>query len=199
MTDSIAIDWDELDRRELAAMQAARDQRDAEQREARRALIPSRFRNAKLTHPAAKAWADDPRPDKPALYLTGGTGTGKTHIAWAIVGRDYDRRTWAFWRSTALLDQLRPDAENVMQRLHQAQTVDLLVIDDLGAEKPSPWTQERFYELIDERYVWQRPLVITSNRPPRDLGKSVSDRVASRIAEMSLVVPVLGSDRRRAS
>jgi DNA replication protein DnaC len=190
-------DWDKLDAREHARAQAERDQRDADHREAQRALIPTRFRNAKLTNAAARAWCDDPQPDRPALYLSGPTGTGKTHIAWAVVRRIAETRSWQFWRSTALLDQLRPDAENVMARIHQAQTTGLLVIDDIGAEKPSAWTQERFYELIDERYVWCRPLVITSNRPPQELGSAVSERVASRLAEMSLVVPVLGTDRRK--
>lgn len=193
------MDWDELDRRALAQQQADRDQREAEAREQRRAVIPTKFRNARLEHSDVSMWVTNQAPAKPALFLTGPNGTGKTHIAWAIIARMHEHVTWAFWRSTALLDQLRPDGVDPYATLHQAQHVDLLVIDDMGAEKPSAWTQERFYELIDERYCWQRRTVITSNKPPRDLAGSVSNRVASRIAEMSLVVPLLGTDRRRAS
>jgi DNA replication protein DnaC len=72
------------------------------------------------------------------------------------------------------------------------------VLDDLGAEKPSEWTCEKLLELVDERYVQARPTIVTSNLPPNKLSTHVGERVASRLAEMCTVVPVVGQDRRRA-
>lgn len=147
------------------------------------------------------------------LYLAGQVGTGKTHTAWATVrawciatgtapvdlggrgGGGRDVPLVIFTRLTDLLDDLRP-GDDTRQRVRDCQHARLLAIDDIGAEKPSEWTQERLYSVIDHRYANCLPLIVTSNLPPSKLGTQAGERVASRLAEMCAVVPMTGADRR---
>jgi DNA replication protein DnaC len=79
------------------------------------------------------------------------------------------------------------------------QKVDLLFIDDLAAARPSAWTQERLFEIFDERYINRRPVIITCDVLPSALAEVTGDRVRSRLAEMCRggVVLLQGADRRR--
>lgn len=178
------------------------------------AITPPRFRRLVDLPEGVTAWAKRGKKAQ-GLYLAGQVGTGKTHTAWTAVdawcraamikprgGVSYG--TWdtriapnvIFTRMTDLLDDLRPGDES-RQRIRDCQNAELLVIDDLGAEKPSEWTQERFYSVIDERYTRQHPLIVTSNLPPSKLTAQVGERASSRLAEMCEVVAMTGTDRRR--
>lgn len=161
-------------------------------------------------HPDAAAWADR-APGAPAsLFLTGALGVGKTHTAWQAarvwLGRRFDetRRMPAVetWRSTALFDALRPDRENDAKALTRTlQQADLLYVDDLAAARVSPtgWTQERLYEIFDERYINRRPVLITCDVLPHEISHIVGDRVASRLGEMCRggVLLLKGADLRK--
>jgi DNA replication protein DnaC len=176
-------------------------------------IIPPRFTAPVALPGAVTEWAAHGR-DAQGLYLTGPVGTGKTHTAWAaltawcmttrVVPRirpeegpgGWDRPNVIFTRMTDLLDDLRPGDES-RQRIRDCQNAALLVIDDVGAEKSSEWTQERFYSIIDHRYAEQVPLILTGNLPPKELAPQVGERAASRLAEMCKVVAMTGEDRRR--
>jgi DNA replication protein DnaC len=180
-------------------------------------LTPPRFRAPVEIPGPVTAWAQRGFKAQ-GLYLAGQVGTGKTHAAWAALadwcaftgtiprgGEDatsgwpsHDRipPNVIFTRMTDLLDDLRP-GDDSRQRIRDCQHAALLVIDDVGAEKPSEWTQERFYSVIDHRYVQQLPLIVTSNLPPSKLAGQVGDRAASRLAEMCEIVVMTGTDRRR--
>lgn len=178
------------------------------------AIMPPRFREVIDLPEAIATWAALGKKAQ-GLYLAGQVGTGKTHAAWGALAAwcraaavkprtDVSRGTYdtriapnvIFTRMTDLLDDLRPGDES-RQRIRDCQAAELLVIDDLGAEKPSEWTQERFYSVIDERYTRQRPLIVTSNLPPSKLAAQVGERSASRLAEMCEIVAMTGPDRRR--
>lgn len=146
------------------------------------------------------------------LYLCGQVGTGKTHTSWAAIAA-WCQATGTvlqpmevgqsgapqviFTRMTDLLDDLRP-GDDARLRVRDCQRADLLVLDDVGAEKASEWTQERLYSIIDHRYAECYPLIVTSNLPPKRLSPQTGDRVASRLAEMcGKPVDMAGDDRRR--
>jgi DNA replication protein DnaC len=179
-------------------------------------FIPPRFKAPiPLPEPVAE-WAAQGR-EAQGLYLCGPVGTGKTHTAWMATGswcvaagiRPY-QGYWAeayqgggwrganviFTRLVDLLDDFRPGDDSV-RRVRDCQRADLLVIDDLGAEKASEWTQERLYSVIDHRYANCLPLLVTGNLPPRQIAEQTGDRVASRLAEMCPVVAMTGEDRRK--
>jgi len=169
-----------------------------------RDFTPARFRVRLLRLPAAvTAWAVRGAGAQ-GLYLAGPVGTGKTHAAWAAVAA-WCAQTGTlpggtpgviFARMTDLLDDLRP-GDDSRQRVRQCQRAALLVVDDLGAEKASEWTQERFYTIVDHRYAACLPLIVTGNLPPSRLAGQVGERAASRLAEMCEVVAMTGPDRRR--
>lgn len=180
------------------------------------AFIPPRFREPIEIPEEIRAWVSLGNKAQ-GLYLAGQVGTGKTHAAWMALGSwclatgvtpcgegysDWtERRTRPsviFSRLTDLLDDFRPGDDSV-QRVRDCQSARLLVIDDLGAEKASEWTQERLYSVVDHRYANCMPLIVTGNLPPAKLAEQTGDRVASRLAEMCRdhVVPMTGTDRRR--
>lgn len=179
-----------------------------------RGFVPPRFRGPVEIPPAVAEWAG--RGEKAqGLYLAGQVGTGKTHAAWMAVaawcentgtlpgpqrpmfdGEKGRGPAVIFTRMTDLLDDLRP-GDDSRYRIRECQNCALLAIDDLGAEKASEWTQERFYSVIDHRYANCLPLIVTSNLPPSKLAGQTGERAASRLAEMCEVVVMTGTDRRK--
>ena len=73
---------------------------------------------------------------------------------------------------------------------------DILFLDDLGTEKASDWVKEQLYMVINERYSWNRPIVITTNLEMSEIAESYGDRFASRLTEMCEVVKYKGNDKR---
>lgn len=145
-----------------------------------------------------------------SLFLAGPIGVGKTHTAWQatakwvhgfFAGEYRGTPVVEAWRSTSLFDALRPDAHETSGRaiVRALQNADLLFIDDLAAARSSSWTQERLYEIFDDRYTNRRPVLITCDVLPSDLHEVVGERVTSRLAEMCRagVVDLEGADRRR--
>jgi DNA replication protein DnaC len=58
---------------------------------------------------------------------------------------------------------------------------ELLMLDDLGAEKHSEWVREQLYRLIDERYGVNRLLIVSTNESYESLANNLDDRIASRL------------------
>lgn len=177
------------------------------------AHIPALYRQEISLDPAIAAWADRGPGAPVSLFLWGPLGVGKTHSAWQatrrwiavhFAGAYRGTPTVQTWRSTALFDALRPDdSGGAPKRLMRAlQAAELLYIDDVAAARVSPtgWTQERLYEIFDERYINQRPILITSDVQPGQISHIVGERVTSRAAEIFRggVVHLGGNDRRKA-
>lgn len=123
------------------------------------------------------------------IFLSGGYGCGKTHLAAAIANHRLQQGDEVIFTTVPdLLDHLRatyaPNAaiayDDLFDRLR---TTDLLILDDLGAESPTPWAQEKLYQLISHRYNAKLPTVITSNA---DLDR-IEGRIRSRLVDADLV------------
>ncbi|MEU8772627.1 ATP-binding protein [Streptomyces sp. NPDC048606] len=178
------------------------------------ARIPPRYRQALADHPEVAAWVDEiagagrPGPsgtrgiaEGPSLLIVGPTGTGKTHQAYGAVRSLLAAGVRLRWEAVTAADlyaRLRPrpglDAE---RELHTLARCPLLVLDDLGAAKGSEWTEELTYRLINYRYEYLRPTLLTTNLPIPKLRTALGDRVASRLSEMTHRVILDGPDRRR--
>lgn len=85
------------------------------------------------------------------------------------------------------------DEEEVMSRYSWC---DLLVLDDLGAEKVTDWSRQLLYLLIDRRYRNQKQTIVTTNLTPDQLAETIDARIVSRLAEMGVVIELTGSDKR---
>ncbi len=71
-----------------------------------------------------------------------------------------------------------------------------VVLDDLGAERPTDWAIEQTFVLVNSRYEAMRPTVITSNLSLEDLAETLGPRVVDRLTDMVRVVPLNGKSRR---
>ncbi len=140
---------------------------------------------------AARKWAVDPRP--PFLYLGGGTGTGKSHLLCAIGNHivGLATRTVRYTTVPALVSTFNgfrngDGAAGVARQFDSLLDADVLLLDDLGAERDTPYAQERVWQIIDYRYARRLPTAIASNIPRAEY----SDRLASRLQDGKIVLAV---------
>jgi DNA replication protein DnaC len=83
---------------------------------------------------------------------------------------------------------------NLLDRLT---AVDLLHVDDIGAERTNDWVLEELYSIVNARYEDQRAMVITTNIMDREaLCEQITARTVSRLTEMCDELPLLGHDHR---
>jgi len=138
----------------------------------------------------ARDYADDPQG---WLLLMGSYGTGKTHLAAAIAHERLAAGSSVYFAVVPeLLDHLRsafaPGSELSYDEIFdKIREVELLVLDDLGAENGTAWATEKLFQLINYRYNYRMPTVITTNN---QLHSRMDERVRSRLADLSLVQQV---------
>ena len=137
------------------------------------------------------------------FLVFGPPGNGKSHLAAAVtreaLGRGY---TAVFERVPRLLSRIRatyrdgsPVSEGeIMRALTRA---DLLVLDDAGAEKWTEWTEPTLYTIIDERYSYEKALIITTNSTLDELEAKIGDRAMDRVLEMCEIVENRGKSYRK--
>lgn len=127
------------------------------------------------------------------LFLFGGYGCGKTHLAAAIANEAIRRECPTMFSVVPdLLDHLRstfgPSSEvEYDERFELIRNIPLLVLDDLGTESTTPWAREKLFQLMNHRYNHRLPTVITSNG---DLDK-LDPRLHSRLQDVALCERVL--------
>jgi DNA replication protein DnaC len=135
------------------------------------------------------------------LWLCGGTGTGKTALAMIVSRTALDAgRSVAIYSLPRLLNVIRESIDSeggLLGFLDLLTTVDLLHLDDLGAEYRTDWTIEQLYSIINMRYQDQRSVLVTSNPDPNQLAEQLGERTVSRLEGMCDVLPFHGADARR--
>ena len=154
-----------------------------------------------LAHKTAVKFAEDYKPGKTSkgLYLFGHAGSGKTHLAASIGNKLFLNDGVRFVTAPELLLEIKKTFNNQYSDDHlldRLSTSKLLIIDDLGSEKPTEWVQETLFVLIDRRYTHYLPTIFTSNYSLDQLKERLGYRIASRIAEMSEVVELKAVDYR---
>lgn len=134
------------------------------------------------------------------LWLMGPVGTGKTTLAMLVSKAALQaRRSVAIYSLPDLLRKIRRtfddgSHDDLFARLTN---VDLLQIDDVGAERTTDWVLEELYSLVNARYEEERSMVITTNILDREaLCEQITERTVSRLTEMCDELPLLGHDRR---
>jgi DNA replication protein DnaC len=138
------------------------------------------------------------------LWLMGAVGTGKTALAMLVSKAVAEAgRSVAIYSLPRLLARIRRtyDAEagedSYLDFFGRLTSVDLLHVDDLGAEKRSDWVLEQLYAIVDERYQAQRSIVVTTNLEPPQLEEQIGPRTVSRLAEIcGDPLPLFGEDLR---
>lgn len=167
--------------------------------------IPERYSEAKYEDvpESIRTLVKAMRESKRGIYIHGGVGSGKTHIAYAVARKwnEVTGRAPHFWNTTELMQEIKDDFDrDAYSKKHTLEnlmtTESLIVLDDIGVEKVSDWVLERFYLLVNRRYNEMRPIIFTSNYTPADLADKIGERTVSRIVELCEVVKVDGIDRR---
>ncbi len=132
------------------------------------------------------------------LVLSGASGCGKTHIAASIVNRILERGAPALFVVVPdLLDHLRsayqPGAEVRYDELFErVRSAPVLALDDLGTQAPTPWAQEKLFQLINHRFNARLPTVVTTNLAP----EQIDERLRTRLTDTNIArVYVLESRR----
>jgi DNA replication protein DnaC len=179
------------------------------------AVIPRRFRDVSFDRPpvteieptivaATRRFAkaiDDQLDAGRGLWFMGPPGTGKTTLAMLVSKAASDAgRSVAIYSLPRLLNEIRDthraDRSHI-SLLDRLTRVDLLHIDDVGAERSTDWVLEELYSIVNGRYEERRSIVITTNILDRDaLCEQVTPRTVSRLTEMCDELPLLGHDHR---
>jgi DNA replication protein DnaC len=137
------------------------------------------------------------------LWLYGGVGTGKTTLAMLVSRAALDAgRSVAIYSLPRLLAEIRDTFQDdgdgsYVSFLDRLAEVDLLHIDDFGAEKSSEWVLEQLYAIVNARYEEERAMVLTTNLERNELAEQITERTVSRLEEMCTVLPLFGADARK--
>lgn len=181
-------------------------------------VIPQKYRGVSFDRPPVpsidpmvvrivRAYCEDVEAKLAAgrgLWLMGDVGTGKTTLAMLVSKAVLaSGRSVAIYSLPKLLARVRrtydsaPGEDSYLQLFARLTSVDLLHIDDLGAEKRSDWVLEQLYSLINERYEAQKSIVVTTNLDQADLEEQIGGRTVSRLVEIcGDPLPLFGQDRR---
>ncbi len=136
------------------------------------------------------------------LWLWGEVGTGKTTLAMLASQAALEAgRSVVIHSLPRLLNLIRNAIETeggMVGFLERLTAVDLLHIDDLGAENTTNWVLEQLYSIINTRYEDERAMIVTTNLQFEELKEQLGERTVSRLVAICGDPMILhGSDRRR--
>ena len=146
-------------------------------------------------------WSNNPNG---WLSLHGPYGVGKTHLAVAAAAEREDQGDEVFFATVAdLLDYLRstfaPDSpiahDDLLDRIR---TSDVLVLDDMGAERSTPFAEDKLFQIVGYRYEERLPTIITTSHRIEDIA-ATRPRIASRLQDPLVVTewPIEAPDYRQ--
>jgi DNA replication protein DnaC len=160
------------------------------------------------------------------LLFTGTIGTGKTHLAISVLKALIADKgvTGIFFHFQDLIKKIQNSFNRSVQAtemniLDPILNAEILVLDELGASKPSDWVFDTIAQVLNTRYNERRTTIITTNYANREpnllpgrpltvleesrealrnetLGDRIGERMRSRLQEMCMVVEMLGPDLR---
>lgn len=168
---------------------------------------PEVFREMNDVFIAAQDFAEQfgsPEADAKNLLLVGGSGIGKTHLSTAIARRVVERGYDVLYNSAVGMlsdfETLRfgtgmaqGDGKNVSRYTE----CDLLILDDLGTEVVNQFSLSCLYHVVNTRLNLGLSTIISSNLPPKEISKTYTDRIASRLFGEYRVLMFRGRDIRQ--
>lgn len=150
-----------------------------------------------------KAYAKNFGAQSPNLLLYGSTGLGKTFlsscIAEAVAARGFSVAYDTAINIVAAYETIKfggGNGEEAAERAARYERADLLIIDDMGTEMGTAFTVSALYNLINNRLMAGRPMIVNTNLPPNALSEKYSPAVASRLLGEFVSLRFFGDDIR---
>lgn len=135
--------------------------------------------------------------DKKSILLIGDVGTGKTHLAASIANYCMEHGIVVkFGNITDIFQSLKNAFTKEEDILGEVKSVPLLVLDDLGKERTTEWTNETIYSIINYRYEHMLSTIVTTNLPLVEMQEKIGEATVSRLMEMCEYVSMDGKDYR---
>jgi DNA replication protein DnaC len=128
-------------------------------------------------------------------YLAyGNPGNGKSHLAAAVANRELEKGNQVIFINVPTLfielkDTYNKDNDESEKKiLDKLMTCKLLILDDLGSEKKSEWTEQTIYTIINARYNMDKPIIVTTNCNLSELAEKIGTRALDRLIEICTLV-----------
>ena len=141
------------------------------------------------------------RRENMGLLFWGPAGTGKTFAAACIANAlvDLEVGVRMITLGEALLNLFGMSGEERIQYLEVLTTCGLLILDDFGVERRTPYAREQVYEIVNRRYLSGRPMVVTTNLTLEELKNADRDdsRIHDRVLERCVPVCFDGNSLRQ--
>lgn len=135
------------------------------------------------------------------LIICGSVGTGKSFAAACAANALIDTGTPCMMTNfNRIVNTINDSFEGRQKYIDSLNEFDLLIIDDLAAERDTEFMSEQIMNIIDARYRAGLPLIVTTNLTVGELSSTTDirrQRVFSRLIEMCVLVTVTGRDRRK--
>ncbi len=162
---------------------------------------PSPRKNAQTIYQLAKHYCDNYERINDHLLFTGPPGIGKTFTSNCITNALIPKGFSIIYITAAHLianvqDQIFREQKSQKSVFKPFFQCDLLIIDDLGAELLSPYSQKQLYEVIDGRLNASQKMIISTNLSVLDIQQTYDERLSSRITGNFKVIPFIGEDIR---
>lgn len=172
-------------------------------------LVPHRFRGC--TRDSWRGpwpiedWRAVDAADPWAVLLIGPPGTGKTHAAtalWLELVAAGGREMPLWLSAEEAVEQAKREIDEgvktgrlpIRTRLRES---DILLLDDVGRERATPFAIELVRSVLHHRHAWRRPTIVTSNAERLEDFDVFDPALTSRLREGTLVYALDGADRRR--
>ena len=146
-----------------------------------------------------KSYAENFKPGANSFFFTGGTGLGKTHLSLAVMNKVTEKGFSVFYGS----------ADNIIKQMEkerfgrsngdieeEIENADLLIIDDLGTEFRTAFSETAVYQIINNAILNSKPMIISSNLSITELEERYGQRVVSRLNSFE-VINFIGTDIRQ--
>ena len=146
-----------------------------------------------------KSYCDNFNKNSGSFFFTGGTGLGKTHLSLAVMNKVTEKGYSVFYGS----------ADNIIKQMEkerfgrsngdieeEIENADLLIIDDLGTEFRTAFSETAVYQIINNAILNSKPMIISSNLSIGELEERYGQRVVSRLNSCE-VINFIGTDIRQ--